>query len=176
MFFTAKLQGWNNRPSGVYRRNMFLEVPWALSSAPSCWLTAHSALLITGEGPCHGTFPGCPKGRSHLSPTLPTPLMEPPGHRLVPGDFWSILNFGHTYPIPSTVLVHLPDAVFQWGLLGRSLAITKCLYPSLLSAPRLCGGGLAQRQWIQAEDSAPPWVLPDPHPAWAGWTWKNYEL
>lgn len=48
------------------RRNMFLDIPWALSSAPSCWLPAHLAPLSRGHW--HGPFPECPKGRCHPPP------------------------------------------------------------------------------------------------------------
>lgn len=85
----------------------------------------------------------------------PTPLMEPPGHHPIPRDFLSALNFSYTYPAPSTLPGHAPDASFQYGLLGRSLAIIKCLAQFSLSAPSFCHAGPAQREWIQPEDSPP---------------------
>ena len=99
------------------------------------------------------SFSRVPEGKVSSIPHPPTSLMEPPGHHPLPRDFWSALNFSHAHPLQCQDMTLMrPFSKVCWG---RSLAVIKCLALSSLSAPSFCHAGLAQREWIQPEDSPP---------------------
>lgn len=112
MFYTAKLQDWNNRPSGVYKINIFLKIPWALvlhllagfQTTQLLWLTGVTTALFY-----YVWWEGELLPPSHTIAENSRPLSSTEG--------LSVLNFSHSYPPSPTVPEHALDAPFQTEIL-----------------------------------------------------------